>query len=257
MYPIAACHRQPLTNWRAATGEGAHQVGAGGAGRDDGLQCAVGDPRRLLVLGHHVLVLEPCRSKPEIKARPCVRRWEERSSSVAERRDWRAAGARARWQPYPRQPSRRPTGRSHRCRSWLTARFAAVRRRASGSRASSLSREAKSNEASRRAVQPQHSTIRRRSCSRHSPQPRNRTPPEQHDEQRRGRQERGLEGRPEHRQHQGPRTGAMTSPCRLDLACEPRLGRRRQPARAGLRGSRGATSAGRRASAAGTAARRQ
>ena len=47
----------------------------------------------------------------------------------------------------------------------------------------------------------------------------------------------------------------MTSPCRLDLACEPRLGRRRQPARAGLRGSRGATSAGRRASAAGTAAR--
>ena len=76
----------------------------------------------------------------------------------------------------------------------------------------------------------QHSTIRSRSCSRHSPQPRNRTPPEQHDEQRRGRQERGLEGRPEHRQHQGPRTGAMTSPCRLDLACEPRLGRRRQPA---------------------------
>ena len=89
---------------------------------------ALCDPRRLLVLGHHVLVLEPCRSKPEIKARPCVRRWEERSSSVAERRDWRAAGARARWQPYPRQPSRRPTGRSHRCRSWLTARFAAVRR---------------------------------------------------------------------------------------------------------------------------------
>ena len=67
---------------------------------------------------------------------------------------------------------------------------------------------------------PQYSTIRSRSCSRHSPQPRNRTPPEQHDEQRRGRQERGLEGRPEHRQHQGPRTGAMTSPCRLDLACE-------------------------------------
>ena len=90
-------------------------------------RCALRDPRRLLVLGHHVLVLEPCRSKPEIKARPCVRRWEERSSSVAERRDWRAAGARARWQPYPRQPSRRPTGRSHRCRSWLTARFAAVR----------------------------------------------------------------------------------------------------------------------------------
>ena len=47
----------------------------------------------------------------------------------------------------------------------------------------------------------------------------------------------------------------MTSPCRLDLACERRLGRRRQPARAGLRGSRGATSAGSMASAAGTAAR--
>ena len=105
--------------------------------------------------------------------------------------------------------------------------------------ATKMKHRQKSNEASRRAVQPQHSTIRRRSCSRHSPQPRNRTPPEQHDEQRRGRQERGLEGRPEHRQHQGPRTGAMTSPCRLDLACEPRLGRRRRPHARGC-GARGA-----------------
>ena len=159
---------------------------------------------------------------------------------MAERRDWRAAGARARWQPYPRQPSRRPTGRSHRCRSWLTARFAAVRTPTPAEpRVSERSRPNFKQTMNRSTAQPQHSTIRSRSCSRHSPQPRNRTPPEQHDEQRRGRQERGLEGRPEHRQHQGPRTGAMTSPCRLDLACEPRLGRRRRPHARGC-GARGA-----------------